>query len=167
MFLLTQRAHRAGLHGRLALVRSRPRYVGRHPGTAEVLGRQRWRLGGRRRGLDRRGASSRLLVGVGDLVGVGRRAAGRHQDGRAHGGGGPVALAGRGGEEGPRRGVVGRSARGGGAAGGRGSTATSSSSSNTSAASGSVRRHHGRWAIVWKRKSERDCFTVFEIGKQW
>lgn len=57
------------------------------------------------------------MLGVDDLVGVGRRAAGRNEDGLANGGR-PMTLAGGGGEQGPWGGVVGRGTGGGCAAGG-------------------------------------------------
>lgn len=119
LIFLTQRPHRAGLLGRLALLRQGPRYVGCHPRTAEILWRQGGRLRGRSwRDLHWRGASSRLLVSVGNLVGVGWRAtAGGNDDRLANRGGGSIALAGGGGEERPRRGVVGRGTGCGGAAG--------------------------------------------------
>jgi len=114
---LTQRPDGAGLLGHLALLRPGPRYVGLQPRIAEVLGLRGGGLRDRRRELHRRGATPGLLVGVGDLVGVRRRAAGRSRDGLADRGGGPEALAGGGGEDRSWGGVVGRGTSGGGAAG--------------------------------------------------
>lgn len=148
---LTQCPYRARLLGYLALLCPGPRYVSCHPWTAEVLGRQGRRLWDCWRDLHWRGASSSFLVGVGNLVGVGRRATGR-KDRLADRGGGSIALARGGGEERPRGGVVGRRTSGGGAAGRwRGGTSTSTTnwtSPSSSPSASSVRRQHGWWAIV-------------------
>ena len=87
--LLTQRAYRTGLLGRLALLRARPGDVSHHPGGAEVLGGHLGGLGGHRHGRGRWRSALRGGHDLWDLVGV-TGAEARLSDG----GGGPRPLAG-------------------------------------------------------------------------
>lgn len=113
---LTQCPYGAGLLGCLGLLRPGPRYVSRHPRTAEILWRQGRGLRGSRRDLHRRRPST-CLRNIWNLIGARWRTSGGNQDGLPDRGGGPVPQAREGGEERPRGGVVGRGTCGGGTAG--------------------------------------------------